>query len=98
MVFTPRMRINGRKAAEEKIISEINDLLKGTSRRPYPLPVAEVARVLGVSRQTIYKYIQRKKDKPLKFRTGRYALPRPIENNNYRRFQGGNFFLKLFYF
>jgi len=86
MVFIPRMKISGRKASEEKIITEISDLLKGTSRRPYPLPIAEIARVLGVSRQTIYKYIQRKKNKPLKFRTGRYALPKPIESNNYRRF------------
>jgi hypothetical protein len=37
----------GKKAPQEKITKEIKDLLSGNAARPYPLTIAEIARVLG---------------------------------------------------
>ena len=55
---SPRIRLYGKRVTKDQIILEITNLLHGTSvRRPYSLPVQEVAKVLGVSRATIYKYI-----------------------------------------
>jgi DNA invertase Pin-like site-specific DNA recombinase len=57
--ITPRIRLYGKKAPQEKIAKEIRDLLEGNSSRPYPLTIIEIAKVLGVSRGTVYNYINR---------------------------------------
>lgn len=58
-MIIPRVKLYGKKAPQEKIAQEIRDLLEGNSSRPYPLTIAEIAKVLGVCRQTVYNYINR---------------------------------------
>jgi len=58
-LIIPRVKLYGKKAPQEKIAQEIRDLLEGNSSRPYPLTIAEIAKVLGVCRQTVYNYINR---------------------------------------
>jgi len=53
------MRINGKRASEEKITQEIAKLLHGNGYRPYPLSVTETAKLLGVCRSTVYNYLKR---------------------------------------
>jgi len=61
-LIIPRIRLGKRKSTEEQIINEIHFLLHGTGVRPYPLTVTETAKVLGVSRDTIYKNVKNIKD------------------------------------
>jgi len=58
-LIIPRVKLYGKKVPQEKIAQEIRDLLEGNSSRPYPLTIAEIAKVLGVCRQTVYNYINR---------------------------------------
>jgi len=55
--FTPRMRLNGKKSSEIQILQEISDMIHGTGSRPYPIPITEVAKMLGVTRGNIYHLI-----------------------------------------
>jgi len=68
----PTTKIHGKRVTESQLINEIHSLLHGTGSRPYPLSVTEVAKILGVSRMTIYRYVRKmKKDKSVpKLRDG----------------------------
>ncbi len=84
MKFTPRIRLYGKRTTEEQITQEIFNLLHGNDQRPYPLSVAEIAKIFGVNRNTIYNYIKRMKLQ--KSQTGRLELPKiPIEKQ-FRQF------------
>jgi len=39
------MRLYGKRATEEQITEEIFNLLHGNDQRPYPLSVAEIAKI-----------------------------------------------------
>ena len=84
MRFIPRIRLYGKKTTEEQITQEIFNLLHGNGQRPYPLSVAEIAKIFDVNRNTIYNYIKRMKLQ--KSQTGRLELPKiPIEKQ-FRQF------------
>ncbi|HJJ23543.1 MAG TPA: hypothetical protein OQH54_07525 [Nitrosopumilus sp.] len=48
MKFVPRMRLNGRKTSEIKIVQEISDMIQGMGSRPYPIPITEVAKMPSI--------------------------------------------------
>jgi len=82
--FTPRIRLYGKRVTEEQITREIFNLLHGNDQRPYPLSVAEIAKIFDVNRNTVYNYIKRMKLQ--KSQTGRLNLPKiPIEKQ-FRQF------------
>ncbi len=84
MKFTPRIRLYGKRTTEEQITQEIFNLLHGNDQRPYPLSVAEIAKIFGVNRNTVYNYIKRMKLQ--KSQTGRLEIPKiPIEKQ-FRQF------------
>ena len=78
MPVIPRTRLHGKRVTEEEMLQEISSLLSGNSGRPYPLVPSEIARTLGVSRQTVYNYIGKlTKQKILqKNSSGRFILPK----------------------
>jgi len=92
----PRVRLYGKRVTKDQIILEITNLLKGTSdRRPYSLSVQEVAKLLGVSRATIYKYIkQAEADQkiPKLAKNGRLELPPATQETVFRKF---NYYNKI---
>jgi len=53
-VNQPHIRLKKKRSTESEIINEIHSLLHDTGNRPYPLAVTETAKILGVSRDTIY--------------------------------------------
>ena len=81
MQVIPRIKLYGKKAPQEKITKEIRDLLEGNATRPYPLTIAEISKVLGVCRKTVYNYINRisKEDKILRLPSGHFFLPKNPE-------------------
>ena len=87
MRFIPRIKLNGRRAAEEQITQEISSLIHGKSVRPYPLSVTETAKLLGVCRGTVYNYLKRIRGNELeKTNTGRYKLPKIPLEKQFRQF------------
>lgn len=83
----PHIRLQKKRATEDQITNEIYNLLHGTGNRPYPLTVTETAKVLGVSRDTIYRYVKKMKgeSKILKTRD-RLVLPKLPEDTKFRQF------------
>ena len=78
----PRVKLYGKKATQEKITKEIRDLLEGNATRPYPLTIAEISKVLGVCRQTVYNYINRisKENSISQLPSGHFFLPKSPES------------------
>jgi len=78
LIVKSRIRLNGRRITREHLLEEITTLLQGTSqRRPYPLTITEVARLLNTSRQTIYNYVKLSKDDSIpRLGNGRLFLPK----------------------
>ena len=74
----PRIKLYGKKAPQEKITKEIRDLLEGNATIPYPLTIAEIAKVLGVCRTTVYNYINRisKQESIARLPSGHFFLPK----------------------
>lgn len=65
-------------------MQEISDLVQGTGSRPYPIPMTEVAKMLGVCRKTVYNYMKRMKLE--KSNTGRFSLPKIPSEKKFRQF------------
>ncbi len=83
----PHIRLQKKRSTEEQIINEIHSLLYGTGSRPYPLTVTETAKVLGVSRDTIYRYIKKMKDESKILKTkDRLVLPKLSDDAKFRQF------------
>lgn len=82
MRFIPKLKIRGKRATAEQIESEISALIHGNGSRPYPISTSEVARILGISRTTVYYYLNRLKEqgKVSKKVTGRFDLPATQES------------------
>lgn len=71
----------------EQIINEIHSILHRTGSRSYPLTVTETAKVLGVSRDTIYRYVKKMKDQSKILKTkDRLVLPKFLEDTKFRQF------------
>ena len=86
-MITPRIRLEKKKSTEEQIINEIHSLLHGTGSRPYPLTVTETAKVLGVSRDTIYRYVKMMKEEKRILKTkDRLVLPKLPEDTKFKQF------------
>jgi len=79
------MRLNGKKSSEIQILQEISAMIHGTGSRPYPIPITEVAKMLGVTRKTVYNYIKRMKGLS-KSNTGRFLLPKIPSEKMFRQF------------
>jgi len=75
------------KTTYSKITEEINALLNGNSNRPYPLSVAEIAKVLKISRKTVYNYINKipKQESIARLPSGHFALSKNLDSK-YRHF------------
>ncbi len=83
----PHIRLQKKRATEDQIINEIYNLLHGTGNRPYPLTVTETAKVLGVSRDTIYRYVKKMKGESKILKTkDRLVLPKLPEDTKFRQF------------
>lgn len=82
-----RIRLGGKKASEEQIIDEIYNLITGKGSRPYPIPITETARLLSVSRETVYQYIKKMKGGKTikKTSTGKLVLPKEIPESKFHR-------------
>ena len=85
MDFVPRLRLNGKRTSEIQIVQKISDMIHGNGSRPYPIPITEVAKMLGISRGTIYNYIKRMKGMS-KSNTGRFILPKIPSEKKFRQF------------
>lgn len=85
MKFAPRIRLNGKRPSENQVLQEISDMVHGTGSRPYPIPITEVAKMLGVSRATVYNYIKRMKGMQ-KGPTGQFIVPKISPEKNFRQF------------
>jgi len=83
-----RIRLGGKRASEEQIIDEIYNLITGKGSRPYPIPITETARLLGVSRETVYQYIKKMKgDHAIKrTSTGNLVLPKETSESKFHRY------------
>jgi Mn-dependent DtxR family transcriptional regulator len=83
-----RIRLGGKRASEEQIIDEIYNLITGKGSRPYPIPITETARLLGVSRETVYQYIKKMKgDHAIKrTSTGKLVLPKETSESKFHRY------------
>ena len=93
MKSRPRIRLFGKRATEEQIISEITNLLKGvSSRRPYSLSAREIAKVLGIGHSSVYDYIKKaeEQNKIQRLASGRLALPPRPQETIFRRFNYHN--------
>jgi hypothetical protein len=77
----------GKKTTHSKITEEINALLNGNSSRPDHLSVAEIAKVLGVCKKTVYNYINKipKQESIARLSSGHFALPKNPDSK-YRHF------------
>ena len=81
MKFTPRLKLRGKRATAEQIENEISHLVCGKGSRPYPINSSEIAKTLGISRTTVYYYLNRLKEQGTisKKDTGRFDLPKSSE-------------------
>ena len=82
------IRIRKKSATEEQITDEIFLLLYGNGSRPYSLSVTETAKTLGVSRDTVYRYIKKMKGvhQILRDKNGKLHLPEPSQDVKFRKF------------
>ena len=51
------LKLYGKKATANDVLLEINNLLYAKGHIPSPLKPVEIAKVLGLSRKTVYNYI-----------------------------------------
>jgi len=86
------IKIHGSKATKEEITDEIYNLITGRGSKPYPVSITETARLLGVSRDTIYRYIKKMKGVKAiqKFPSGKLLLPRETPESKFCRFSSSN--------
>jgi hypothetical protein len=86
-----RARLYGKKATQKQITDEIYSLITGNGSRPYPLSITDTARLLGVSRQTIYQHIKKMKgEKSIQISSGRLVIPKENPESKFFRFNSCN--------
>lgn len=54
-----QLKLYNKKATVEDVLSEINNFLHAKGHRPSPLKPIEIAKVLGLSRKTVYNHISK---------------------------------------
>lgn len=83
----PHIKLKNKRTTEQQLINEIHSLLYGTGPRVYPLSVTEVAKILDVSRDTVYRYIKKMKgEKQIAKKDKRLELPKLSEDSRFRKF------------
>ncbi len=83
----PHIKLKNKRTTEDQIIEEIHCLLHGTGNRPYPLTVTETAKILGVSRDTVYRYIKKMKGEKKILKTkDRLVLPELPDDSRFKEF------------
>lgn len=80
-----QLKLYNKKATSEDILIEINNLLYAKGHRPSPLKPSEIAKVLGLSRKTVYNYIKKlsKAGKIVRLRSGHFFLPKSDDREFY---------------
>jgi len=80
-----RLKLYGKKVSKEDIVEEIYKLLYAKGERPYPLKPAEIAKVIGLGRQSVYNYIQKLSERGdvVRLSSGHFFLPK---SNGFREF------------
>lgn len=84
-----KRRLYGKNATEEEIIKEVSRLLLGDfERRQDPISVADTAKMLGCSRDTVYSYVKKAVEKYhiLEYKNGRISLPDKKQPEKFRQF------------
>lgn len=87
-----RIRLNGKKATQDQIANEIYNLIMGKGSRPYPASISETARLLGISRETVYQYIKKLRGEKAiqKLPSGKLARPRESSESKFYRYSSSN--------
>ena len=82
-----RLELYGNKVTKDEISEEIYRLLYAIGDRPYPLKPSEIAKVIGLSRYSVYNYIKKlsKRGDMVKLRSGHFFLPKP-KDQEFRQF------------
>lgn len=82
-----RLKLYGKKATHDDILEEVNRLLYAKGNRPYPLKPSEIAKAIGMSRQSIYNYIKKlsKNGSMVRLQSGHFFLPK-AKDTEFRQF------------
>ncbi len=82
-----KLSLYGKRATTDDILEEINRLLYAKGNRPYPLKPVEIAKAIGMSRQSIYNYIKKlsKQGDVIRLQSGHFFLPK-AEESEFREF------------
>ena len=73
-----KITLYGKESAQEEILEEINRLLYAKGNKPYPLKPSEIAKTIGMCRQSVYNYIKKLSDngKMIRLQSGHFFLPK----------------------
>jgi len=82
-----KLKLYGKKATHDDILEEINRLLYAKGNRPYPLKPSEIAKAIGMSRQSVYNYIKKLSNQGnmVRLQSGHFLLPK-AKNSEFRQF------------
>jgi len=82
-----RLQLYGKKVTQDDILEEIYRLLYGKGNRPYPLKPSEIAKVIDLSRYSVYNYIKKlyQRGDLAKLPSGHLALPK-VDEREFRMF------------
>jgi len=82
-----RLELYGKKVTQDDILEEIYRLLYGKGDRPYPLKPSEIAKVIDLSRDSVYNYIKKlyQRGDLAKLPSGHFSLP-TVDEREFRMF------------
>jgi len=82
-----RLKLYGKKATPEDILEEIHRLLFAKGNRPYPLRPPEIAKAIGISRDTVYNYIKKlsKRGDVVRLPSGHFFFPKTDEFRQFNK-------------
>jgi len=82
-----RLQLYGKKVTQDDILEEIYRLLYGKGDRPYPIKPSEIAKVIDLSRYSVYNYIKKLSQRGdlAKLPSGHLALPQ-VDEREFRMF------------
>jgi len=82
-----RLQLYGKKVTQDDILEEIYRLLYGKGNRPYPLKPSEIAKVIDLSRYSVYNYIKKlyQRGDLAKLPSGHFSLP-TVDEREFRMF------------
>ena len=82
-----KLSLYGKKATSDNILEEIHRLLYAKGNRPYPLRPSEIAKIIGVSRKTVYDYIRKlsKRGDVVRLPSGHFFFPKTDEFREFNK-------------